>query len=82
MAILNKIEKHLDNIDIMKEGIKKDIEGLFKKLNVTNFISESANTVDVLIFAITERMIKKYIKPIFKESKRYTTSVLEGSKKL
>ena len=82
MAIINKIEKHLDNIDTMKEGIKKDIENLFKKLNVKNFISESTNTVDILIFAITEQITKKYIKPIFKESKRYVNSVIKGDKKL
>jgi len=79
MAITNKIEKHLDNIDDVKTGIKTDIETIFKKLNVKNFISQPGNTVDLVIYAITERITKKYIKPIFTESHRYVKSVNKSS---
>lgn len=81
--VLKQMETHLDNIDAMKDNIKTDIETLFKKLNIKNFVSSPGNTVDVLIFAITERIIKKYIKPTLKESQRYVKNVLnEGSKEL
>ena len=78
---IKQMEKHLDNIDEIKENIKKDIEGLFKKLNVKNFVSSPGDTVDVLIYAITERIIKKYIKPITKESQGFVDHVLHESEK-
>jgi hypothetical protein len=74
---INKIETHLNNVDEIKENIKSDIEGLFEKLNVKAFIRTPGNTVDALIFAITERMVKGYIKPIHKESMRYAKSVIK-----
>jgi len=76
--IIKEMEKHLNNIDAMKENIKKDIETLFKKLNIKNFVSSPGNTVDVLIFAITERVIKKYIKPTLKESQEYVKRALSS----
>ena len=79
MAITNKIEKHLDNIDDVKTVIKTDIEKMFEKLNVKNFIEQPCSTVDILIYAITERITKKYIKPILKESQRYSKNVVKGS---
>jgi hypothetical protein len=80
--VLPVIETHLNNVDSMKEGIKKDIEKLFEKLNVKNMIDDPSNTIDALIFAITERMVKKYLKPTIKESQRYATSVLSSKEKL
>ena len=79
MAIINKVEKHLDTIDDVKTGIKTDIEKLFEKLNVKNFIAQPGSTVDILIYAITERITKKYIKPILTESQRYAKNVVKGS---
>jgi hypothetical protein len=75
------MEKHLDNIDAMKENIQKDIETLFNKLNVKNFVSSPGPVVDALIFAITQRIVKKYLKPIIKESQGYSKNVLGKSKK-
>ena len=77
MAIINKIESHLDNIDKIKEDIKADIERLFKKLNIKNTIDMPGSIIDVLIFAITTRITKKYIKPIYTESKRYVDNILK-----
>ena len=76
MPLLNKIEGHIENTKKLSDDIKKDIEKLFDKLNAKNFISSPGPTIDVLIFAITQRILKKYIKPITKESKRYVKSVL------
>lgn len=82
MTVLNQMERHLDNIDDMKASIKKDIEVLFSKLNVKNFVSAPGDTVDVLIFAITERIIKKYVRPLTKESKGFVNNVIKSEKKL
>ena len=82
MPILNKMEKHLDTIDVMKENIKKDIEEIFNKLNTKNLISTSSEIIDVVIFAITEKVTKKYIRRVLKESQEYVKSVLKGDKKL
>ena len=73
--LINEIEKHLNFVDKTKEEIKADIEELFVKLNVKSFIKTPGQTVDILIMAITERLIKKYIKPIYKESQRYAKNV-------
>ena len=60
----------------MKADIKADIEKLFDKLNAQSFIPSPGDTVSILIFAITEKVIKKYIKPIIKDSERYVQNVL------
>lgn len=78
--ILNKIESHLNNIDGMKENIKSDIERLFSKLNVRNLLSQPDRIIDVLIFAITERITKKYIKPVLKESQRFVNGIKSKEK--
>ncbi len=75
---INKIETHLMTVDEMRESIKSDIEGLFEKLNIKNFVESPANSLDALNFAITERMVKKYLKPIIKESQRYAKSVIQS----
>ena len=75
--ILNKIETHLNNIDAMKADIKTDIETIFNKLNIKNLINQPSNIIDAAIFAIIERITKKYIKPAYKESQRYVKSVLK-----
>ena len=67
MAIINKIESHFDDIDEVKEKLTEDINNLFEKLNVKNFVSTPGKTTDVLILAIRELMIKRYIKQINKE---------------
>lgn len=82
MPVINKIETHLDRIDAMKVDIKNDIEGLFEKLNVKNFIRVPGDSVDAVIFAIGELMTKKYLKRIIKESQRYAKSVVESKEKL
>ncbi len=80
--LTNKINNHLDTIDKYKEGIKADIEKLFEELNIKNLVGETDQTIDILIQAIIARIIKKYIRPIYKESKRYVKSVVESDKKL
>ncbi len=74
---INKIETHLMTVDEMRESIKSDITTLYKKLNIKNFIQSPANSLDALNFAIRELMIKKYIKPIKKESQRYAESIVK-----
>ena len=80
-SIFNKIEAHIDNIDKMKTDIQNDITVIFDNLNAKNFLASPGATVDILIFAITEKMIKSYIKPIVKESRRYVESILKSEGK-
>lgn len=85
IGVDTKINTHLNNVDEIKAGIKKDIETLFDKLNakslIKNVVEAPGNTTEVLIFAITEKVVKKYIKPIFKESQRFTKNVLQPDSK-
>ena len=80
--IINKVENHLDKIDKLREGVKDDVDGLFKKLNVKNFIANPVNTTDALIYSIMQIMIKKYIKPILKESREYCRDVIKSNQTL
>ena len=72
--MINKIETHLNDIDKIKEGVKADIEDIFEKLNIPNFVAQPGSTVDIIIATITAKMMKR-IKPIYKESKRYAKSI-------
>ena len=76
MPLLPKIETHLNNIDKAKASIKTDIEDIFNKINPSNFVADPGPIIDVIIFAITQRITKKYIRPMLTEAKRYTKDVL------
>lgn len=82
MAVIQKVETHLNNVDKIKADIKADIEKLFSKLNIKNLVEGGDKTIEILISAIITRIAKKYIKPIFKESKKYTDGIIsEGKEK-
>ena len=80
--VIKKIEQHLNNTDKIREDVKVDIDKIFQKINVKNFITNPANTADALIFSILQLMVKKYIKAVITESKGYAKDVIDSQETL